>query len=284
MDLRPQAHDIIRTWLFSTVVRAHFEHGTLPWTHAAISGLDPRPRPQEDVEVEGQRRHARCDLLEQYGADAVRYWAASGRPGTDTAFDEGQMKVGRRLAIKMLNAVEVRPRPRRRRRRRRRRSPSRSTGPCSPSSAGVVDEATAAFEGYDYARALERTEAFFWTFCDDYLELVKDRAYGAPRRRPGARRRRRALQLALSTLLRLFAPFLPFVTEEVWSWWQAGSVHRAPWPTAAELAGGRCPAGRWPPWVTSLSLVRKAKSEAKVSMRADVSRAVVTASPRSSRR
>jgi valyl-tRNA synthetase len=165
-------------------------------------------------------------LLEQYGSDAVRYWAASGRPGTDTAFDEGQMKIGRRLAIKMLNASGSPSAGRDGSTPTRPRSPSRSTGRCSPAGR-AGRRGHRAFDDYDYARALERTETFFWTFCDDYLELVKDRAYGgaATRRRPRPRPR---CELALSTLLRLFAPFLPFVTEEVWSWWQEGSVHRAP--------------------------------------------------------
>ena len=174
------------------------------------------------------------ELLEQHCPDAVRYWAASARPGTDTAFDEAQMKVGRRLAIKLLNAsrfalgfgVD---------RRHRRGHPARSRSEVSEALdrsmlaglADLVDDATAAFEDFDYARALERTEAFFWSFCDDYLELVKARAYGGATLRGRHASARAALELALSTLLRLFAPFLPFTTEEVWSWWMDGSVHRA---------------------------------------------------------
>ena len=234
MDVRPQAHDIIRTWLFSTVVRSHFEENTAPWRHAAISGwvLDPD---RKKMSKSKGNVVTPMGILEEYGSDAVRYWAANGRPGTDTAFDDGQMKVGRRLAIKILNAsrfalgfggdapLEV--------------DPSLITHPLDRAMlarlARLVDEATAAFDNFDYARALERTEGFFWNFTDDHVELVKARAYeGDPADRDSARH---ALWLAISTLLRLFAPFLPFVTEEVWSWWQAGSVHRAPWPRADEV-------------------------------------------------
>src|SRR5437773_5875147 len=178
-------------------------------------------------------------LLEEHGSDGVRYWAASGRPGTDTAFDTGQMRVGRRLAIKILNASKFAlagqssvPSP----------TPKAEAGVIKApvdramirSLAALVSEVTEAFEGYDYARALQRTETFFWRFCDDYLELVKGRRYGehGP---DGAASANAALTAALSVLLRLFAPFLPFVTEEVWSWWQAGSIHAAAWPTPAEL-------------------------------------------------
>ncbi|MEO2114528.1 MAG: class I tRNA ligase family protein, partial [Acidimicrobiales bacterium] len=227
-------HDIIRTWLFSTVVRSHFEEDTAPWRHAAISGwvLDPD---RKKMSKSKGNVVTPMGILEEYGSDAVRYWAANGRPGTDTAFDDGQMKVGRRLAIKILNAsrfalgfggdapLEV--------------DPSLITHPLDRAMlarlARLVDEATAAFDNFDYARALERTEGFFWNFTDDHVELVKARAYeGDPADRDSARH---ALWLAISTLLRLFAPFLPFVTEEVWSWWQAGSVHRAPWPRADEV-------------------------------------------------
>jgi valyl-tRNA synthetase len=221
-------------------------------------------------------------LLEKHGADAVRYWAANGRPGTDTAVDEGQMKVGRRLAIKVLNAsrfalgrladdagvINV-------------PGPEAITVPLDRAMAaglaGVVSEATAAFEGYDYARAIERTEAFFWSFCDDYLELVKTRAYGDPAQ-PGPASARAALALALSAQLRLFAPFLPFVTEEVWSWWKTGSVHRAAWPSLGELEE---PASGADPLVLEviadvLGTVRRAKTTAKQSMRAGVAVLTVT--------
>lgn len=280
MDLRPQGQDIIRTWLFSTVVRSHLEHGSLPWAHAAISGwiLDPD---RKKMSKSKGNVVTPMGLLEEHGSDAVRYWAASARLGTDAAFEVGQMKIGRRLAIKVLNASKfalsfgadegVAPSL----------DPSAVTEVLDRAMlaglADVVERATEALEAYDHTRALELTETFFWTFCDDYLELVKDRAYAAgaegqsvtPEAVASART---ALALALDTLLRLLAPVLPFATEEVWSWWREGTVHRAPWPDAAPLraaAGDADPAtlaaaGR------ALAALRKVKSEAKVSMRTPI--------------
>ena len=283
MDLRPQAHDIIRTWLFSTVVRAHFEHGAAPWRHAALSGwiLDPD---RKKMSKSKGNVVTPMGLLEQFGSDAVRYWSADGRPGTDTAFDEGQMKVGRRLAIKILNVskfvLEAAATP------RRRRTPA-VTHPVDRAMlarlATLVDQATSAFEGYDYARALERTESFFWWFCDDHVELVKGRAYGNQDDAgdAGSISARAALEEALGVLLRLLAPILPYATEEAWSWWHEGSVHRAPWPDPTDVVMG---AGDGDPLVTevasaALSEIRKAKTEAGVSLRADVESVVVRDTP-----
>ncbi|NUK14013.1 valine--tRNA ligase [Streptomyces lunaelactis] len=277
MDMRPQAHEIIRTWLFSTVVRAHAEHGVLPWKHATISGwiLDPD---RKKMSKSKGNVVTPSDLLVQHGSDAVRYWAASGRPGTDTAFDIGQMKVGRRLAMKILNASkfvlsfgEV-------------PEAAEVTEPLDQAMlaelAATVEEATSAFEDFNYARALELTEQFFWRFCDDYLELVKTRAYGEHDNTTGTESARAALITALDTLLRLFAPVLPFVTEEVWSWRAGGSVHRAAWPVADELRrlAGVADCELLATAAEVIAAVRKAKSEAKVSMRTDVAKAIVTGS------
>ena len=306
MDVRPQAHEIIRTWLFSTVVRAHLEHGSLPWRRAAISGwvLDPD---RKKMSKSKGNVVTPIGLLETYGADAVRYWAACGRPGTDTAFDESQIKVGRRLAIKLLNATRfvlglagtadddssaglgglggTAPAPS-----FRRRPESSAGGDRAPDVDAVtepIDEAliaglgelvlsaTEAFEAFDYARALERTERFFWDFTDNYVELVKNRAY---RDDPGGASARAALHVALDAILRLFAPFLPFACEEAWSWWRQGSIHRAPWPQRAELPTKGDPAVLGAA-AEVLGQVRRAKSEARRKLRTPVEQAHVTASP-----
>jgi valyl-tRNA synthetase len=273
MDLRPQAHDIIRTWLFYTVVRAELEFATLPFSDVAISGFVRDPDRKKLGKSLGNAPDDPLNLLASHGADAIRYWAAGARMGRDLELDRNQFKIGRRLAIKLLNASKF---------------VLSRLGPEGVVSApldaavlaqlaSVVEEATTAFDDYDYARALERTEAFFWSFCDDYLELVKGRAYGG-QGDAAAASANRTLTVALSALLRLFAPFLPYVTEEVWSWWRDGSIHRAAWPDSAEL---RALAGAGQPAVLDvtaevLGQVRRAKTDAKQSMKAEVRRVTVT--------
>ncbi len=292
MDLRPQSHEIIRTWLFSTVVRSHVEHSSLPFTNVAISGwvLDPD---RKKMSKSKGNVVTPLPLIEHHGADACRYWAASAHPGIDTAVDEGQMKVGRRLAVKILNAsrfalsfLEEAGRSSAEPVGATASAPLAPAAPLEPldasmlaTLAGVVEDATRAFEAFDHGRALERTESFFWSFCDDYLELVKSRAYGEVGGPDDQASAHAALSAAISVLLRLFAPIMPFVTEEVWSWWQDGSVHRASWPDPDELrslaTGGDPAVLATAGWV--IGAARKAKSEAKKGMRTPLARLAVFA-------
>ncbi|MDP3209578.1 MAG: class I tRNA ligase family protein, partial [Rhodoglobus sp.] len=288
-SLRSQGQDIIRTWLFSTVLRAELEHGQVPWENAGISGFIVDPDRKKMSKSKGNVVTPK-GMLDEHGSDAVRYWAASSRLGTDAAFDPQnpkQIKIGRRLAIKVLNAskfVYSFPAP-------------VSTGSTTATSsttaivtepldldmlatlAEVVATATDALDNFDHARALETTEKFFWVFTDDYLELVKERAYGAgtPEAQASASA---ALRAAIDVFLRLFAPYIPFATEEVWNWTHEGSVHTAAWPTAQDLgvenAGGdAAPSGLLTAVSAALIGIRRAKTDAKASQKTEVLSATI---------
>jgi valyl-tRNA synthetase len=273
-SLRSQGQDIIRTGLFSTMLRAQLESDTIPWRNAGISGFIVDPDRKKMSKSKGNVVTP-ASMLEQHGSDAVRYWAASSRLGTDAAFDPQnptQIKIGRRLAIKVLNAAKfVYSFP---------EAAETAGTEAHPLDAdllaelgAVVRTATRAFEEYDHARALEATEQFFWTFCDDYLELVKERAYGASTPE-GQASAAHTLRTAVDVMLRLFAPFLPFATEEVWSWTHTGSVHQAAWPEAPSDAE---PSGLLGAVGAALIGIRRAKTDAKASQKTEVASAVLQA-------
>src|SRR5262249_44295047 len=240
-DVRPQAHDIIRTWAFYTIAKAMLHDDAIPWRHVVVSGwiLDPD---RKKMSKSKGNVVTPSHLLDEYTADGVRYWAAGARLGTDTAFDEKVMKIGKRLVPKLFTAGKfVLGQP----------------GEVAPITAeldrafahrlgALVERVTAAFDAFDYAHALQDTEAFFWSdFTDTYLELVKARARGGDAAAGSAVA---TLRLGLRTLLRLFAPVLPYVTEEVWSWAFAAeggtpSIHAARWPPAAGLPAVPRPGG-----------------------------------------
>ena len=277
MDVRPQSHEIIRTWAFYTIVKAYLHEQTVPWHNIVISGwiLDPdRKKMSKSRGNVITPNH----LLEQYSSDAVRYWAARARLGVDTAYDEAVFGNGKRLVIKLFNAAKfvaghllgqdltaL--------------NPTDITEPLDQSFIArlrkAVRRAEEEFETFEFAGALQVIEDFFWSdLCDNYLELVKVRAYSVEWT-PGKRSALATLKIVLSAQLRLFAPYLPFITEEVWSWLfttphgRERSIHTASWPTTEELAEVALPSEEDPygAAVQVLFEVRRLKSEAKVSVK-----------------
>ena len=273
-SLRSQGQDIIRTWLFSTVLRAELEHGVAPWEHAGISGFIVDPDRKKMSKSKGNVVTPQ-GMLDEHGSDAVRYWAASSRLGTDAAFDPEnpkQIKIGRRLAIKVLNAAKFVY-----------SFPHTEGAPITEPIdvdllrrlADVVRIATESYDKFDHARALEVTEQFFWTFTDDYLELVKERAYRdevSPEQASAVA----ALRLAIDVFLRLLAPVIPFATEEVWRWTHDGSIHIAPWPTVGEIPFEGASSGLLDLCGVALVGIRGAKTEAKASQKTVVTSATIT--------
>lgn len=286
MDVRPQSHEIIRTWAFYTIAKALMHDGEIPWKNVLISGwvLDP-----DRKKMSKSRGNVVTPepLVDQFGADSVRYWAARARLGVDTAYDEQVFKVGKRLCTKLFNASKFAIG-------RFSELDQSLLGPdkiAAETDRAVVAElrplierATGALDQFDYAQALMLIEEFFWgTFCDNYLELAKPRTYeeGETEGRISAAS---ALRLIHRAVVRLFAPFLPYLTEEIWHWCydqdtdMHASVHRSPWPRLDEFEAVPAPENSLTYKATAavLDAVRKAKAEANLSMKAPVKLVTVT--------
>ena len=287
MDIRPQSHEIIRTWAFYTIVKAYLHEGEIPWKNVVISGwiLDPDRKKMSKSQGNVVTPEP---LIDEFGADAVRYWAARARLGVDTAYDEQVFKVGKRLCTKLFNASKfvigrfdgIDPAL---------LGPDKITMETDRAAIQelrpAIERATAAFEQFDYAQALSLVEDFFWrTFCDNFLELAKPRTYDEELTE-GRLSAASALRSVHRALVRMLAPFLPYLTEEVWHWCYRGdagmheSVHRSPWPALEEFAS--IPQPRVPETydatIAVVDAVRKAKAEANLSMKAPVKAIVVTA-------
>ena len=292
-DVRPQGHDIIRTWAFYTIAKAMLHEDEIPWHHALISGWILDPDRKKMSKSKGNVMTP-LPMIERYTADAARYWAASARLGTDTAFDENVWKIGKRLVTKLFNAAKF---------------VLSQTGEEAEITAELdraflaklrvlVDDATVNFDAYQYAHALQETESFFWThFTDTYLELAKGRARafadGATGdEAAGSGSAVASLRLGLSVLVRLFAPILPYISEEIWSWsfaeekspgesGLARSVHRAKWPSADDFRGIGAPAhaDSFDIAVAALASINRAKADAEVSMGREVSLLRLAGSP-----
>jgi valyl-tRNA synthetase len=242
-DLRPQAHDIIRTWAFYTIVKAWMHHGDIPWKHAAISGFILDPDRKKMSKSKGNVMTPES-LLDEHSSDVFRYWASRGRLGTDSSFDPTLFKIGRKLVIKLFNASKF---------------VFMQLDALAEADGTVfgldhvvseldrawldimrqlLNDAGQAFEQYEYTSALQKIEETFWRFCDHYLELVKESAYQGGKTAE-SRSALSTLNWSMKAFLRLFAPFMPFVTEEIWSWRYRGesaTIHKAPWPRIGELS------------------------------------------------
>ncbi len=280
MDIRPQSHEIIRTWAFYTIVKAWLHEREVPWKNVVISGwiLDPDRKKMSKSQGNVVTPEP---LIDQYGADSVRYWAARARLGVDTAYDEQVFKVGKKLCTKLFNAAKFAIG----------RFSDIETVRLTPEAVTeevdraliaelrpLLRRATDAFEAFDYAQALSLIEDFFWRyFCDNYLEMAKPRTYDEELTQ--ARLSACAtLRLTLRALVRLFAPFVPYITEEIWHWTFAedadmcGSVHNSLWPVESEIAAIAAPshASTWSAALSVVEQVRKAKADANLSMAAPV--------------
>ena len=275
-DLRPQSHEIIRTWAFYTIAKALLHEQTIPWRNVAISGWVLDPDRKKMSKSKGNVLTP-MHLLDQYGADAVRYWALAAKLGTDTLFDEKVLKVGKRLVTKLFNASKFVL---------AQEAPQGEIA--HPLDRGflvrlseVVEQASAALDGYDYALALAQSERFFWSgFTDSYVEIVKARARSESDA-AGRASAVAALQRGKDALLRLFAPFLPYITEEVWSWTRSDSIHRAAWPSASELrpaGAGEDDARVYDAAAECLDLIHKAKSGAGASVGRHIARLTLAVS------
>jgi valyl-tRNA synthetase len=271
MDLRPQGQDIIRTWAFTTITRSYLEDGSIPWYHAAISGMVLDPDRKKMSKSKGNVVLP-TDVLDQWGSDAVRYWASSARLGVDPAADPKVMKEGRRLVTKIRNAARLIQ--------GYKGESGASKHPLDRALIArlraLIEDVTARWENWDHAGALGATETWFWSdLCDNYLELSKARAYAGDGSALGT------LRTALDVVLRMFSPYLPYITEEVWNAGrrEPASIHGEPWPSPNELPDAD-DGGLFDVAVEVLTQARRAKSEAKVSVRWPIQRLEVRGSPR----
>ncbi|MBQ7569281.1 valine--tRNA ligase [bacterium] len=292
MDIRPQSHEIIRTWAFYTIVKAWLHDNDIPWKHVIISGwiLDPdRKKMSKSKGNVITPEH----YLDDYSADAVRYWSSRARLGADTIFEEQLFDAGRKLTTKLFNASRfVISQLDSDTDGRERWTKEYVTEPLDRAllarlRSAVID-ATEAFNRFEPASALQTAENEFWDFCDNYVELVKRRSYEAEDT-PGRRSAKAALNIALRIFLRLFAPFLPYISEEIWSWRFAASagrersVHTSPWPTAEELTLGQAEEGEadnghgnvYVCATEVLSQIRQSKTLAQKSLRWPVAKLLV---------
>jgi valyl-tRNA synthetase len=280
MTLRPQAHEIIRTWAFYTIVKAWYHSGRLPWSEVLISGWG--------LAGEGMAKLSKSrssgmtspqEMIARTSADALRYWAASTGPGKDAIVSEEKIELGQKLVTKLWNVARfaepfLRDLP---------EDPPAGLTPADrwirAALGALIERVSAAFEGYEYAQARAEVETFFWRdLADNYIEMAKLRLYDPAH--PAHLGARQTLRLVLRDLLKLFAPLLPYVTETIW---QAlfsvdegePSIHRAAWPEPAPYDPADLARGER--LVEIATAARRHKSERALSLGSPLARVILTA-------
>ena len=278
MTLRPQAHEIIRTWAFYTIVKSHYHFGVLPWKVVAISGWGLAAEGAGKIsKSRGGGPMPPVEMIEKYSADAVRYWAASTGLGKDTTISEEKIALGSKLVTKLWNVAKFSQRFL-----ENYQLPARLPD-FTPTDRWILSRAqwlirrvTELFHNYDYAAAKSETESFFWRdLADNYLEMSKERLYDeANELREGARY---TLYHVLLTVIKLFAPILPYITEEIY---QAlfvpiegeGSIHNARWPVANESWLSAIADAAGEALIEVATAIRRYKSESNISLGTELKR------------
>jgi valyl-tRNA synthetase len=271
-SLRPQGHDIIRTWAFYTVVKSYLHEKEIPWKDIIVSG---------NVSLGGEKMSKSKGnivepkiVLENYGADALRYWAAGSKLGEDLDYQEKDLLTGKKFVNKLWNASKflfmnigdyknIEPKK------------LHKTDEIFLNELNkVIDSSTENFKNYEYSRAKNDAESFFWkSFCDNYMEIVKYRIYnGSDDEKESAKY---VLYNSLLSITKMMAPITPFITEEVFQKFfkkdqKSMSIHISDWPVKIKISSDGDYEKSWSKFIDILEYVRKAKSEAKKSMKAEI--------------
>mgnify|MGYP001568270172 CR=1 FL=1 len=270
MDLRPQAHDIITFWLFNTMIKSRLHFGKNPWKHTAISGF---------VTLQGEKMSKSKgnvirpqEIMNKYGADAIRYWAASSKLGEDFDYQEKDVLTGKKFVTKILNATNF---VFMNLKHQKKMPKLQETDRIFISQLNkIIENTTKSFEDYNYSRAKSETDSFFWqVLCDNYLEIVKNRIYQGDEKEKASAHY--TLYNALLTILKLMAPFTPYIAEEIYQQHfkkheGKKSIHNENWPEQIKTKSSKTDEQVWNEMLKIVTYVRQEKSKAQKSMKAEI--------------
>lgn len=285
-DLRPQAHEIIRTWAFYTIVKSYFHEKSPPWKHIAISGWVVDPQRSKMSKSKGNTITP-ASLMDKYSPDGVRYWAGKSRLGQDTVYDENSFKTGQKIVTKLFNAAQFV------------HLQIEGSPPFTPqffSQKLETDVTEAVDQGwicelekrkeqayqnlskFDYASSLDLIEKTFWSFCDHYLELIKSRTYQL-KQTPQGLSGLLSLDYSLYLFLKMFSIYFPYITEEIWSWRylpESLSIHSSQWPPSLFKKKSPLAQGSLNLAFELLQMIRNEKAQQQKSLVTKVSQISIT--------